>query len=84
MDNLGRVVAITGGSRGIGRAVALRFTEEKAKIVIVHYDLDELAANDTLNLLTKQGVECESHKVDVSNYADAESLFQDILARFQC
>ncbi len=83
MDNLGRVVAITGGSRGIGRAVALRFAEEKAKVVIVHYDPDESASRETLNLLTERGVEAESHKVDVSTYGDVEVLFQNILSRFE-
>jgi 3-oxoacyl-[acyl-carrier protein] reductase len=83
MDNSGRVVAITGGSRGIGRAVALRFAEEKAKVVIVHYDPDESASQDTLNLLTERGVEAESHKVDVSMYGDVEVLIQNILSRFE-
>ena len=83
MDNSGRVVAITGGSRGIGRAVALRFAEEKAKVVIVHYDPDESASQDTMNLLTERGAEAESHKVDVSAYGDVEVLFQDILSRYE-
>jgi len=83
MDNSGRVVAITGGSRGIGRAVALRFAEEKAKVVIVHYDPDESASKDTMNLLTERGAEAESHKVDVSAYGDVEVLFQDILSRYE-
>ena len=83
MDRSVRVVAITGGSRGIGRAVALRFAQEKAKIVIVHYDPDESASHDTLNLLTELGAEAESHKVDVSTYGDVEVLFQDILSRFE-
>jgi 3-oxoacyl-[acyl-carrier protein] reductase len=83
MHNSGRVVSITGGSRGIGRAVALRFAEEKAKILIVHYDPDESAAHDTLNLLKERGVEAESHKVDVSKYEDVTALFQDILSRFE-
>lgn len=83
MDRSVRVVAITGGSRGIGRAVALRFAEEKAKIVIVHYDPDESASHDTLNSLTELGAEAESHKVDVSTYGDVEVLFRDILSRFE-
>ncbi len=83
MDNPGRVVAITGGSRGIGRAVALKFAEEKANIVIVHYDPDESAADETLSSLRERSIEAESHKVDVSRYEDVEVLFQDILSRFE-
>ncbi len=83
MDDSARVVIITGGSRGIGRAVALRFAEEKAKIIIVHYDPDELAANETLNMLAERGTKAEMHRVDVSSYGDVEGLFQDILSRFE-
>ncbi len=83
MDDSARVVIITGGSRGIGRAVALRFAEEQAKIIIVHYDPDELAANETFHMLTEKGAEAEMHRVDVSSYGDVESLFQDILSRFE-
>jgi 3-oxoacyl-[acyl-carrier protein] reductase len=83
MDKSGRVVAITGGSRGIGRAVALRFADEKAKIVIMHYDPDESASRETLNLLKESGAEAEIHKVDVSTYEHVEVLFQDILTRFE-
>ncbi|MDP6179233.1 MAG: 3-oxoacyl-[acyl-carrier-protein] reductase [Desulfatiglandales bacterium] len=82
MDNSKRVVVITGGSRGIGRAVALKFAEEKAKIVIVHFDPDESAAGDTLNVIAQQGITAESHKVDVSTFSEVAALFQGILSSF--
>ncbi len=82
MSHSGRVVLITGGSKGIGRAVAQRFVEEKAKIVILHYDPDDSASDETLNILTQQGIEAEGHKVDVSSYGDVVTLFKEILARF--
>jgi 3-oxoacyl-[acyl-carrier protein] reductase len=84
MNHLGsRVVVITGGSRGIGRSVALRFGQEKARIIIVHYDPDESYAAETLNMLARSGVEAESHKLDVSLFAEVASLFKDILSRFE-
>ena len=82
MVDSGRVVVITGGSRGIGRAVALRFVEEKAKVIIIHYDPDESVANETLNMLAEQGIEAESHRVDVSSYGDVEVVLKEILSRF--
>ena len=82
MVDSGRVVVITGGSRGIGRAVALRFAEEKAKVIIIHYDPDESVANETLNMLAEQGIKAESHRVDVSSYGDAEVVLKEILSRF--
>ena len=81
MGEIGRIKVITGGSRGIGRAVALKFIQDKGKIIIVHYDPDESAAEETLDMLGQQGLEAESHKVDVSSYEDVEVLFQDILRR---
>jgi NAD(P)-dependent dehydrogenase (short-subunit alcohol dehydrogenase family) len=67
MNDSGRVVVITGGSMGIGRAVALKFAEEKAKIIVAHYDPNDSASNKTLELLEQRGAEATSHKVDVSN-----------------
>jgi 3-oxoacyl-[acyl-carrier protein] reductase len=82
MSDARRTVVITGGSRGIGRAVALRFAQEKPRIIIVHYDADEFTARETVERLTQTGVEAESHRVDVSSYRDTDALFKDILSRF--
>jgi 3-oxoacyl-[acyl-carrier protein] reductase len=77
-----RVIVITGGSKGIGRAVALRFAEEKARIVLVHYDPDEIDADNTLKSLSERGVEAEGHRVDVSSFEAVDGLFDDIFSRF--
>jgi 3-oxoacyl-[acyl-carrier protein] reductase len=77
-----KVVVITGGSRGIGRSVALKFAEEKNRIIIVHYDPDEVEANNTLNALAQRGVEAESYKIDVSSFETVASFFKDILSRY--
>jgi len=76
-----RVVFITGGSRGIGRAVAYRFAEEKPRIIIVHYDPDENAANETVRELESRRVEAESHKVDVSSFQDMDVFFKEIVSK---
>ena len=77
-----RVVVVTGGSRGIGRSVALKFAEENATVVLVHYDPDESAANETLSMLDSKGITAESYKVDVSAYGAVEELFHEIMERF--
>jgi len=82
MSDSERVAIITGGSRGIGRAVAYRFAGEKPKLVLVHYDPDESAAEQTLTQLAEKGVQAEAHRVDVSNRGDVDRLFKDVLARF--
>ena len=55
MNDRVRNVVITGGSMGIGRAVAMKFAEEKGRIIIVHYDPDDSASQTTLDLLNEQG-----------------------------
>jgi len=81
MDNSGRVVVTTGGSRGIGRTIALQFAKEKAIIIIVHYDPDESASSETVKMLQETGITAESHKIDVSSREDVGSFFKDLTAR---
>jgi 3-oxoacyl-[acyl-carrier protein] reductase len=83
MGKASRVVVITGGSRGIGRTVALKFAEEKPRIVIMHYDPDLEAAEETLRLLEQRGVESESHRLDVSSKEDVDARFKEIFSRLQ-
>lgn len=82
MDHSGRVVIVTGGSRGIGRAIALQFAGEKANIIIVHYDPDELAAEETVKMLQDKGATAESHKIDVSSRDDVAALVKDLVSRY--
>ena len=77
-----RVVIVTGGSRGIGRQIALKFAQEGAKIIILHYDPDETASDETLSMLREKGVEAESYKVDVSSHDTVTSLFSDIIKKY--
>ena len=80
---MSRVVVITGGSKGIGRSVAYKFAEEKARIIIMHYDPDDSASEETLKVLSQKGVEAESHKVDVSSFEAVAESFKDVLSRFE-
>lgn len=78
-----RTIVITGGSKGIGRAICLRFAREGARIIFVHYDPDDLEANKTLELLDKMNVEARSEKLDVSSFRDVEEFFQKVVKDFQ-
>jgi len=77
-----KTVVVTGGSRGIGRAIALRFASKGTHIVIVHYDPDEIAAQETVSMVSQQGATAESKKVDLSDFQAVDELFKDILSRF--
>lgn len=78
-----KVVVITGGSKGIGRSVAYKFAEQKSRIIILHYDPDDSAAEETLNVLTQNGVEAESHRIDVSSFESVAALFNNILSTYE-
>jgi len=78
-----RTIVITGGSKGIGRAICLRFAREGARIIFAHYDPDELAEKKTLELLDTMNVEARSEKLDVSSFRDVEEFFQRVIKDFQ-
>ena len=76
-------MVITGGSKGIGRAICLRFARESAGIIFVHYDTDDIKVNETLGLLDKMGVEAKAKKLDVSSFRDVDEFFQEVVREFQ-
>lgn len=78
-----RTVVVTGGSMGIGRAICLRFSREGARIIFVHYDPDDIKANETLELLDKMGAEAKARKLNVSSFKDVEEFFQEVVGEFQ-
>jgi len=78
-----RVVVITGGSRGIGRSIALKFSEENPKIIIIHLDPDGVDSENTLHELSLRGIEAVSHRIDVSSFEAMDTLFGDIISRFK-
>lgn len=62
----GRVALITGGDSGIGRAAAVRFAREGAKLAVVY--LEETAdAEETERLVTEEGSECLLIKGDIGS-----------------
>jgi 3-oxoacyl-[acyl-carrier protein] reductase len=69
----GRVALVTGGSRGIGRATALRLAELGAN-VLVNYARDEGAAAEVVREIDGLGVDALAFKADISSVAEAEEL----------
>lgn len=71
-DFEGKVVVVTGGGYGIGRAACLAFCREGAKVVVA--DVDVKSSDDTVDLIKKAGGEAIVVKTDVSQEAEVEAL----------
>ena len=72
----GKVAIITGGDSGIGRAVAIAFAKEGAKVAIGYLDEDK-DAEESIRLIKEQGQDAISVKGDVGQ----ESFCQEFVAR---
>ncbi len=75
-----KVAIITGGAEGIGKAYAIGFAREGAKVVVA--DINFPAAKKLQNELTGQGNEALALKTDVSKLADTQEMVQKTLDRF--
>jgi meso-butanediol dehydrogenase / (S,S)-butanediol dehydrogenase / diacetyl reductase len=75
-----KVVSITGAGKGIGRAIALGFAREGAKIVVGDYDLEP--SKETVGLVKGLGSEVELFKMDVRVKKDCEAFVKCAVERF--
>jgi NAD(P)-dependent dehydrogenase (short-subunit alcohol dehydrogenase family) len=75
----GKVALVTGGNRGIGRAIALGFAEAGAAIAIVARD--EEKSEETLAELHRQGANAIAVKTDVARRADLEAMLTTVTNR---
>ncbi|MDM8147551.1 glucose 1-dehydrogenase [Priestia megaterium] len=80
-DLEGKVVVITGSSTGLGKAMAIRFATEKAKVV-VNYRSKEEEANSVLEEIKKVGGEAIAVKGDVTVESDVINLVQSSIKEF--
>ena len=73
---VGKTAAVTGGARGIGRAIAMELGRQGANMIIT-YRAEELLANAVAGDIRALGTECTTVRVDVRNNEDIEHLFQE-------
>src|SRR6202051_878333 len=76
-----RVALITGGSRGIGRGIAVRLAQDGARVAIA-YRSNKAAAQQTLLQLQTNGADCVAVETDVTDAPRAEQLLRTVGDRF--
>ena len=75
---MGKTAVVTGGSRGIGKAVALRLAKDGYDIALNYASNDE-AADAAKKEITATGVRCEIYKADTSDMAQVKDISFDKL-----
>ena len=75
MELKGQVAVVTGGSRGIGRGIALALAEAGADVVI-NYRKDEKAGEETVSRVQGMGRKALAVQGDVSNFGAAQDLMR--------
>ena len=76
-----RIALVTGSSRGVGRAIALAYATEGAK-VMVNYTSNEKAAKEVVEAIQKMGSQAVAVKADVAKKVEAEALVKATVDHF--
>ncbi len=78
----GKTAIVTGGSRGIGRAIACRLASMGADIAVIYAGNTEAAADVCRQLREENGVKAEAYQCDVSDYAAVKETVAAVRADF--
>jgi NAD(P)-dependent dehydrogenase (short-subunit alcohol dehydrogenase family) len=79
-DFTGKVVVITGGSRGIGHAMALAFAAAGAKVAVASRKIESCEA--TVKEIRMLGSDGSAHRCHVGNWKDCDSFAEEVYAKW--
>ena len=77
----GKRAIVTGGSRGIGRGIALAMAKDGARVA-VGYTANEEAAREVVQTITQDGGQAIAVQADVSNKAQVDAMVAEVERRF--
>ena len=77
----GKTALVTGGSRGIGRAICIALAQNGADVALVYAGNAEAAAA-TVESVRALGVRCEAYQCDVADFTATEALVKQVTADF--
>jgi 3-oxoacyl-[acyl-carrier protein] reductase len=80
-DFAGKVALVTGGSRGIGRAICLELGKRGATVVL-SYAGNEAAATETVKLLTDAGAKAKAVRFDVADTEACSKAVDEVVKEF--
>jgi NAD(P)-dependent dehydrogenase (short-subunit alcohol dehydrogenase family) len=81
IDLKGRVALVTGGGRGIGRAIALALAEAGADVA-VNYRRDAGAADEVVKEIEAMGRKAKAYQASVENFDEDQAMVAEVLADF--
>jgi 3-oxoacyl-[acyl-carrier protein] reductase len=83
MDLEGKVALITGGSMGIGTAISLDLAKNGADVALTYRKHGD-EAGSIAEQIQEMGRKAKHYQVDVSNFADAQKLVEDVVKVGPC
>ena len=76
-----KVAVVTGGSRGIGRAIALEMASNGADVAVIYAGSTE-KANETVEMIEKLGRKAKAYVCNVANFDECEATIKQVVSDF--